>query len=178
MRKDMMRWWWTALPLVLLGCEVPPSEAGFSTEDRVAVEAVMEGFAERIFQEDWEGAGGFFLTEAVIFPPEGLPVTERTRIVAAMEATDTGVDLDNTSLVTESVGGGVRVAYAEGSYERHLRTDPPEDEVLEWVREGSWLAVLFRDDSDEGWRIHRFMWNENMPPALPEELPDPPPPAQ
>ena len=134
-------------------------------EDREMSEKIKEAiakanmkFSERLRSGDAEGLASLYTEDTLLLPPNSARVVGRkgTKEFWGTAISDMGVR-DAVLKTEELVGSGD--TYTEvGSYTLMLR--PTEQEAVE--DKGKYV-VIWKQTGD-GWKLHRDIWNSDLPP--------------
>jgi uncharacterized protein (TIGR02246 family) len=120
---------------------------------RGTIEAQNKRFVAAVAKADVTAIGGLYTDDAQALPPNGDVVKGRAAIQQMWKAVfDSGVA--GASLETADVEADGSLAYETGRYEMKLKDGKVADR-------GKYVVVWKRTGSD--WRIHRDIWNTNMP---------------
>jgi ketosteroid isomerase-like protein len=114
-----------------------------------------DGYLDAARKGDAVGASNFFTDDAVAYPPNSNPVFGRSRIEEAHKH-EIGKGID-TAWRTIEVSGTGDERLVIGDYEIH---DPHDRNAL--VDKGNFM-ILWKLSSKDAWKIHRFMYNSNLP---------------
>lgn len=144
-----------ALVGALLGCQ-PASPAGLSEADQQAVRASDAASSQHIQAKDWAAWAGDFTEDAILMPPNGVPVTGRAAIQTWAEAFPPFTDFQTT---TEEVEGHGDLAYVRGIYSMTLTLPGAPAPIPD---NGKYLAI-FRKQADGTWKASRDIFNSDLP---------------
>ena len=120
---------------------------------RAAIEAQNKRFVAAVAKADVAALGGLYTDEAQALPPNGDVVKGRAAIQQMWKSVfDSGIAA--ASLETADVEADGSLAYETGRYEMKLKDGKVADR-------GKYVVVWKRTGNE--WRIHRDIWNTNMP---------------
>ncbi len=146
------------LPLILSGAMAcQPSgidrQATTSGPDVEAVRAWFEGYLAAVNRGDLEDWMTFVADDAVIMPPDELPIGGMAEIRPRYEAVFATFAFQFSARVDDIVVAG-DLAVLRAFYEE---TVTPKGEGEASAFSGSWLMIL-RKQSDGSWKLWRNMW--------------------
>ena len=120
---------------------------------RAAIEAQNKRFVAAVAKADVAAIGGLYTDDAQALPPNGDVVKGRAAIQQMWKSVfDSGIAA--ASLETADVEADGSLAYETGRYEMKLKEGKVADR-------GKYVVVWKRTGNE--WRIHRDIWNTNMP---------------
>lgn len=120
---------------------------------RAAIEAQNKRFVAAVAKADVAAIGGLYTDDAQALPPNGDVVKGRAAIQQMWKGVfDSGIAA--ASLDTADVEADGSLAYETGRYEMKLKEGKVADR-------GKYVVVWKRTGNE--WRIHRDIWNTNMP---------------
>jgi uncharacterized protein (TIGR02246 family) len=156
-----------ALPisLVLLACTQTVEQQTTTTGPEVeAIRAWFEQYNAAINAGDLEGWMTFVADDAVVLPPDELPISGMDELRPRYEAVFSTYAFQFTPRLDEVVVAG-DLAVLRAFYEETL-TVKGEGETMEFS--GLWLMIL-RKQSDGSWKLWRNMWSV-IPPPPPQTM--------
>ena len=128
-------------------------------EVRKSIEEINTKLSEAVANGDAEASAACFTEDAQFNPPNAAQVSGRENIKAAMEdmlaSGMSGLELE----VTEVSGSGDMV-YETGTYEATINPGGPD--AVAFTDKGKYI-VIWKKGEDGTWRLHRDIWNSNMP---------------
>jgi uncharacterized protein (TIGR02246 family) len=151
---SLLRFFIPAVALLLLaGCATPIPHHQLSPDDRSAIAALGDRYAELAVAGKWEDWAGLFHEEAVrVFP--GMPDWDGRENIHRQAAT-LDPSLQRLEFSTLEVEGNRDLAFARGRFRgSQIVTDNGEATAVEF--EAVWLAV-FRRNADGAWQYYRFI---------------------
>jgi ketosteroid isomerase-like protein len=113
---------------------------------------------EKIRNGDAAGAAAMYTEDAVVFPPNMEKVSGRMAIEDFWAIGISQMGLKFSELRTEELIGSGDFIITIGSYT--LTIQPAGQKPVEDKGE---MVIIWKQTA-EGWRVHRDMWNSNMPP--------------
>lgn len=139
-------------------------EMNLTPEDREAIEALGASYSKFALAGDFDSWLQLFREDAVRMNPGAPPLEGREAISQWINSMDITVH-DHKISVTE-VEGTRGLAYIRGTFVSELGINLGTEE-LTISDEGSWLAVVKRDEQDH-WRFYRFISNTDLAPSAGE----------
>jgi len=147
----------------LAGCQSAPKQD--PTALRSALDTTNRQFMEAFSNKDGAALGLLYTEDAIALPPGAVQVEGRAA-VEAMWKSMLSLPLSAFELKTAEIGGGIETAWERGQY-RLLQNDGSVADAGKYV-------VVWKQTA-AGWRIHRDIWNSDVPSATPaSETPVPP----
>ena len=125
---------------------------------RVAITEASIKFIEKVRNGDAAGLAALYTADAVLLPPNMGKVFGRKGIEEYWRARISQVGLKFSELRTEELFGSGDFFTEIGSYT--LTVQPAGQKPVE--DKGKYIVILKK--TAEGWRLHRDIWNSNMPP--------------
>ena len=124
-------------------------------DPRVAVETANKEFMAVFAKHDASALSGFYTTTAATFPPGAEMIKGRDGIAKMWQGVfDAGIA--TAELKTTEVHAEGPLAYEVGTYAMKTKDGTVADHgkyVVVWLKEGG------------QWKLHRDIWNTNVPPA-------------
>ena len=157
--------------LVLSACQpivaLPDAPAAQADEDvTAAVDAIWKEYAAAVVAGDVDRWIAQWTDEGVQMPPNEPRVEGKENIYARVAANMAAGPTDEfviTPLETTSAGDW---AYSRGTY---VVTFPLGDTGEQGTIDGKFMTILQRQP-DGSWKIHRDIFNSNVPPAAPPDV--------
>jgi ketosteroid isomerase-like protein len=131
-----------------------------TTEDRVAIEALASSYSKFALAGDFESWVQLYTEDAVRMNPGAPSLDGREAISQWINSMDITVTTSKITVI--EVEGTRELAYVRGSFQSELSINLGTEELI-ISDEGSWLAVVRRDDQDN-WRFYRFITNTDLAP--------------
>lgn len=136
-------------------------EMNLTAEDREAIEALGDSYSKFALAGDFDSWLQLFREDAVRVNPGAAPLEGRDAISQWINGIDMTV-LNHNISVTE-IEGTRELAYAMGTFQSEISVNLGGGEELIIPDEGTWLAVVRRDEQDN-WRFYRFIYNTDLAP--------------
>ncbi len=156
MRNTHTTWRLALALLLIVGCAAPQQDT--TDEARAGIEATNAQFMEAFSQGDAAGVAACYTEDAQLMPPNGEIVSGREAVQANFqEAMNEGLNVQLETVELESHGD---TAYEVG---RAITTGEDGQTVDE-----SKYIVIWKKVGDE-WKMHRDIFNSNLPLPAPEE---------
>jgi uncharacterized protein (TIGR02246 family) len=131
------------------------SDAAAQDPARAAIEDLNKRFVAAVSRGDAAAIGALYSSSAQAFPPNSPVVKGRAEIEKMWKGVfDSGIAA--ASLTTADVEVHGTVAFETGTYEMTLKDGKVADR-------GKYVVVWKRETGQ--WRLHRDIWNTNMPAA-------------
>lgn len=152
------------LAVLLLAAGCAPDHAGEDPRGEdvtAAVEGVWDEYASSLMAGDIDRWLSLWTEDGIQMPPDEAPVVGKERIRERNQAvadrfTVDDMEIQNTEVVTTGDW-----AYARGTYTARLL---PRGEGAPINVDGKYMSIL-RRHPDGSWRIHRDIFNSNVPPS-------------
>jgi uncharacterized protein (TIGR02246 family) len=140
------------LPVLFLACVLATGLPAIAAEDaEKAIRTQLDRFEEAFNAGNGEAVGVFYTQDAIAFPP-GSPRVEGREAIGKLWQSVIDSGAKDLQLEALEVGEGPdKMAYEVG---RVMLTTP------EGPAEGKYI-VLWKQDDDGTWRLHRDIWNMN-----------------
>lgn len=153
------------LPLMLLlgiACQSSTVESRATTTgpDVEAITAWFEQYTAAVNSGDLEAWAGFIADDAVVMPPDELPISGMDQLRPLYQTVFATYAFDFNARVDEVVVAG-DLAVLRAFFEE---TVTPRGEGEPSRFSGSWLVVL-RKRPDGSWKLWRNMWGAIAPPS-------------
>lgn len=140
-------------------------EMNLTPEDRKAIEALGASYSKFALAGDFDSWLQLYREDAVRMNPGAPPFEGREAISQWINSMDITV-LNHNITVTE-VEGTRELAYVRGTFLSEISVNLGGGEELVIPDEGTWLAVVRRDEQDH-WRFYRFIYNTDLAPSANE----------
>lgn len=158
--------WGTTVPIYAQAASSGPEsdlqEMNLTTEDRVAIEALASSYSKFALAGDFDSWVQLYSEDAVRMNPGMTPLEGRDAISRWVNSMDFKVLASKLSV--SDIEGTRELAFVRGAFLSELSVNLGGGEKLIIPDEGSWLAVVRRDDQDN-WRFYRFISNTDLSPA-------------
>ena len=125
---------------------------------RKAITEANTEFGKKIRNGDAAGLAALYTEDAVLLPPNSEKVYGRKRVKEFWGGAISQLGLKDAILRTEELFGSGDFFTEIGSYT--LKIQPAGQKPIE--DEGKYV-VIWKQTAD-GWKLHRDIWNSNMPP--------------
>jgi ketosteroid isomerase-like protein len=158
-------WLLGLIPWVTFGCEPGAGVEDLTVEDRDAIQAIGDRYAEYVLTGDPVGIVGLYHPEGAAIPPDHPPVRGHGELRDWLAATEGVVSWPEFTLDLVEIGGTRALAWAWQGY-RYTTEVVIEGETVDWEDAGDWILLLRRDGQDS-WLIYRDIWNRSHPPTGP-----------
>lgn len=145
-------------------CSPTPEGTALTAGDRQAIEALAAAYSAHALAGDFDAWLELFRADAVRMNPGLPPLEGREAIGEWVHGFDFSVRSHEMSV--SEIEGTRELACVRGSYRSELVVRVDGEEVVV-PDEGSWLAVVRRDEHD-AWKFYRFIHNTDISPAPPE----------
>ena len=156
MRNTHTAWTLALALLLIVGCAAPQQDT--TDEARAGIEATNAEFMTALNQGDAAGVAACYTEDAQLMPPNGEIASGREAVQALFqEAVDAGLKIRLETVEGEGHGD---TAHEVGS-----ATVTGEDGQT--IDEAKYI-VIWKKVGDE-WKLHRDIFNSNMPLPAPEE---------
>ncbi len=157
MRNTHIAWTLALALLFIVGCAAPQQDT--TDEARTGIEATNAQFMAAFSEGDAAGVAACYTEDAQFMPPNGEIVRGREGIQKALQGLiDAGIK--GIQLETVEVEGHGDTAYEVGKGTLMGEDEQTIDEVKYIV---IWKKV------DDAWKLHRDIFNSNLPSPAPEE---------
>jgi uncharacterized protein (TIGR02246 family) len=124
---------------------------------RADIEAVNKQLTGAFAKKDAAAAAALYTTDAVAYPPNGPAVSGRAAI-QKMWAGVIASGVTDATLTTAEVDAQGNIAWETGTYVMRVAGKP--------VDNGKYIVIWKREQGQ--WRLHRDIWNTNMPAPAPK----------
>ena len=146
-----------SFPFIIMQKELGGGEK-MAERVRIAITEASIKFIEKVRNGDAAGLAALYTADAVILPPNMEKVSGRTAIKEFWAGGISQLGLKFSELRTEELFGSGDLFTEIGSYT--LKIQPAGQKPIE--DKGKYVIIWKK--TAEGWRLHRDMWNSNMPP--------------
>ena len=145
---------------LLVGCETDHRKTIIDTDEK-AIETVIGELTDAYAARDWDAFAAYFTDDGIWMPPGLAPLGgEDAWWSFAQQWWNSSTVLD-IGVTTEEL-----VVIGDWAIERHsefqVSTFGDSAEPVSLYFKGIWI---FRRQDDGSWKIARYIWNENIPPA-------------
>lgn len=144
----------------LVGVMIVLAGTAFAQETRSAIEAVNTSFVAAFAKHDAQAVAALYSAKAEAFPPNAGVIRGRAGIAKMWQGVF-AAGIATAELKTAEVHAQGTTAYEVGAYAMKLKDGTVADR-------GKYVVVWLKEDGQ--WKLHRDIWNS--------DLPAPPPPAK
>lgn len=152
------------LAVLFLLAACAPDEAGEGTRGQDvtgAVEGIWDEYASSLMDGDIDRWLSLWTEDGIQMPPDEPPVVGKERIRERNQAVADQFTFDDMEIQNAEVASAGDWAYARGTYTATLL---PRGEGIPIRVDGKYMSIL-RRQPDGSWRIHRDIFNSNVPPS-------------
>ena len=141
--------------LTLAACQ-PAAPAGLTQADMDAIRAVSDSFVVFFKAKNWDAASRLYTEDAMILPPNEVPVRGRAAISQWMATFPAAEDIAFANFMIDGRGD---LAYVQADYVMKLEGTPADT--------GKFIEIRQRGP-DGVWRLKYDMFSSNLPLTMPE----------
>lgn len=131
--------------------------SSFAQEPRAAIEAVNKEFLAAFAKQDATGVSSLYTADAEAFPPNSAVIRGRAGIAKMWQGVF-AAGIASAEVTTTEVHAQGPLAYEVGSYAMKLKDGTVADR-------GKYVVVWLKEDGK--WKLHRDIWNTDLPAAPP-----------
>ncbi len=128
-------------------------------EVQKSIEEMNAKLSEAVANGDAEAAAACYTEDAQAFPPNEKMISGRDDIKEFFAA-GFAKGFSGLELTVSEVSGAGDMAYETGTYETTV--NPAGQDVVAFTDKGKYI-VIWKKGEDGTWRLHRHVWNSNMP---------------
>lgn len=152
------------LAAAFAACQAPPPPAGLTEEDRAAITALRDAYAQNTLAGDWAAVAELYAEDAVYAPSQEPAKQGLAAIQEYLEGSAPASAFTISSVTTDGLGD---LAFDFGSYSITLAPEGAEPVT----NTGHYLVVL-RKQADGSWKLTHAVSNSDQPmPAMAAGMP-------
>lgn len=141
------------IAIVVSSCTT--KSTGINQKDIEAIHNLDKSYVELCEKKDWEKLSLLLTSDVIIFPPnDSAVVGQSANLMRFKNFGNVSIEYSHRST---DVNGDGDIAYLQGNYQIKI-SFPNNAQPLS--DRGKYLWVL-QKQSDNGWKIHRIMWNSS-----------------
>lgn len=136
------------------------TDASFSPDDRIAIQAVLEQFRTGWLSGDADAVRNTFTTDAVLMPHHGVPPVVGMAAITEFwwPASSTSTTITRFTQTIDEIGGEGRIAYLRGRSDVAW-TIENQTGTEKWQTRGNFMALL-RKQANGKWRMSHLIWDD------------------